>query len=41
VLDHLLLTCNSREIGHVKEEAMFHLRILSIWQFILAKLRPS
>ena len=23
-LDHLLLTCNDSEIGHVKEEAMFH-----------------
>ena len=23
-LDHLLLTCNNSEIGHVKEEAMFH-----------------
>ena len=23
-LDHLLLTCNDSEIGHVKEQAMFH-----------------
>jgi len=23
-LDHLLLTCNNSEIGHVKKEAMFH-----------------